>query len=347
MDEPTMIDLKEELRSRYGAVRRAGDCHLYTAKGKRVLDLCQEGGAAILGWRSGRSKLAFKNILDRGITGTFPSEAEGELVRAVQELLPQYGTVRWYSSRERARAACATYLGLWSEIPLIESPLLHPEATVDIGPPGDSPLSAARTLTGIPLWRPWLDDAYYSMTDRVDSAFLRSAKDTQHTMVLVSPFPFAGGCSLAVFSGPDPEATLGAEGGGTSNTSQSARLQSARLEAAGISAPGPIPPSDDIAPALLGALARAFADLAKALYERTESDWSRTDRYTDPFWDRRGPYLVPKMRKARYPEFFASCLDKGILISPEYDTPSIVPFIPGSASIPGEIKLLAQGKTSS
>jgi hypothetical protein len=309
--EESKIDLKGEIRKRYGMVRRAWDYHLYTAKGVRILDLCQEGGAAILGWRSGRSKLVFKNTLDRGMTGTFPTETEDELVRAVQEVLPQYRNVRWYATRDRARMACASYLGLWSDIPLIESPLLHPEASVDIGPSGDSPLSAARTVHGIPVWRPWLDEAFYGMSDRLDQAFLHNVNDTLNTMVLASPFPFAGICTLAVFAD------------------------------SGQGLPEPLP-SDPVAPALLAALARAWADLASAQFERTESDWSRFDRYLEPFWDRRGPYLVPKMRRSRYPEFFASCLDKGILISPDYDTPSIVPY----AADPGELKGLLPGKSS-
>ena len=299
------MDIKKEISARYGCVRRAYDYHLYTAKGVRLLDLYQEGGSAILGWRSGRSKLSFKNMLDRGITGTFPTEAEDELVRSVQEILPQYSQVRWYNSVERARIACAAYLGLWSEIPLIESPLLHPEASIDIGPGGDSPLSSARSVHGVQLWRPWLDEAFYAMSDHLDSAFLNNVNSALDAMILCSPYPFAGGAVVVVFDSPEKEGRIPQE-------------------------------SDSVAPSLLGAYARSFADLSSALYERTESQWSRFDSYITPFWDRRGPYLVPKMRPSRYPEFFASCLDSGILISPSYNTPSIVPF---SADV-GEFKSL-------
>lgn len=323
METRNEINLKDAIRSRYGTVRRAYDYHLYTAKGIRLLDLYQEGGEAILGWRSGKSKLAFKNILDRGITGSFPTEIEDELVRAVQEVLPHYGIVRWYSSREHARLACASYLGLWSDIPLIESPLLHPEASVDIGPSGDSPLSAARNVTGVPIWRPWLDEAFYSMNERIDQAFLRNANDTLETMVLASPLPFAGGCTIAVFSGTDTASHSASAGNGSADIGGK---------------PLP-PPSDSIAPPLLGALARAWCDLATALFERTEADWSRFDKFIEPFWDRRGPYLVPKMRPSRYAEFFNSCLDRGILISPDYHTPSIIPFTADT----GEFKVLASG----
>jgi len=321
MEEQT-IDLKTEIRSRYGVVRRAYDYHLYTAKGVRILDMYQEGGSAILGWRAGRSKLAFKNILDRGVTGTFPTESEDELSRAVQEVLPHYNTVRWYATAERARLACASYLGLWSDIPLIESPLLHPEASLDIGPSGDSPLSAAHNVHGIPLWRPWLDEAFYTMSDRVDSAFLNNVNDTQQTMVLSSPFPFAGGCALAVFASGEAEGAIS----GTVPAPNAGRIL----------------PSDSIAPALLGALARSWVDLAAALYERTESDWARFDKPIAAWWDRRGPYLVPKMRKSRYPDFFRACLDKGILVSPDYDVPSIIPFI----ADPGEFKPFSSGLLS-
>lgn len=301
------IDFKEAILSRYGTVRRANGFHLYTGKGKRLLDLYREGGAAVLGWRSGKAKLAFKSYLDRGLTGTFPSETEGELVRAVQEILPHYPYVRWYQSPDRARRACASFLDLWTEIPLMESPLLHPEAADDIGPGGDSPLSASKQLHGVEIWRPWLDEAFYAMSDRVDSAFLHSVNGTLETMVLSSPLPFAGGVTVAVFAPRSDEAA------------------------------SRILPSDPVSPALLGALARSFCDLSAELFAHTEQDWMVFDRYVTPWWDRRGPYLVPKMRPSRYADFFSFCLDNGILISPDYRVPSIIPF----TADPGELKALS------
>jgi len=306
------VNIQEAILSRYGTVRRANGYHLYTAKGKRLLDLYREAGAAILGWKSGKAKLVFKSLLDRGLTGSFPTEKDGELVRAVQEILPQYPHVRWYASRERAARACAAFLDLWSEIPLMESPLLHPEAAEDIGPGGDSPLSAARQLHGIEIWRPWLDDAFYAMSDRVDSAFLRGVNESLDTMVLASPLPFAGGVTVAVFAPRSDEAA-------------------ARIS-----------PSDPVSPALLGALARSFHDLSSEIFARTEQDWMVFDRYVNPWWDRRGPYLIPKMRPSRYEEFFNFCLENGILISPDYHVPSIVPFV----ADPGEFKALAKGGAS-
>lgn len=303
MEEQERISLHNEIKTRFGTVNRTAGYHLYTSKGVRLLDLYQEGGTAILGWRAGRAKLEIKNILDRGLTGTYPTVIEARLVRSVQAHLPDYSAVRWYATLEKARMACAAHLDLWADIPLIESPFLHPEASIDVGPPGDSPLSAARTLTGVTRWRPWLDEAWYSVQDRIDPSFLKAARTAVDAMVLCTPFPWAAGCHLAVFSEkPSPS----------------------------------VPPSDPIPPVLLAGCARAFDDLGKALAARGESDWAVHDAAYQTWWERRGPYLVPKMRRSKYPDFFRRCLDGGILISPDYDIPSIVPWRADA----GELKAL-------
>ena len=67
-------ELYNELYNRYGAVRRARGCFLYTKKGTRVTDLYQEGGRAILGWEGGNAFTMFKNVLSRGQTGSFICE---------------------------------------------------------------------------------------------------------------------------------------------------------------------------------------------------------------------------------------------------------------------------------
>ena len=74
------VNIQEAILSRYGTVRRANGYHLYTAKGKRLLDLYREAGAAIFGWKSGKAKLVFKSLLDR-VHGLFPTEKDGELAR--------------------------------------------------------------------------------------------------------------------------------------------------------------------------------------------------------------------------------------------------------------------------
>ena len=74
------------------------------------------------------------------------------------------------------------------------------------------------------------------------------------------------------------------------------------------------------------AYTRSIHNLIKALQEREEKDWFIYDTVLTKYWERQGPYLFPKVPQDKYQEFAQHCLDCGIFISPEYNTPSIVPF---------------------
>ena len=78
--------------------------------------------------------------------------------------------------------------------------------------------------------------------------------------------------------------------------------------------------------ALEAAFAKSIYNLIKALQEREEKDWFIYDTILTKYWERQGPYLFPKVPKENYDAFITHCLDCGILISPDYNTPSIVPF---------------------
>lgn len=86
--------LTQQMTKRFGMVKRARGCFLYTERSVRLTDLYQEGGRAILGWGGGSALTVFKNVLDRKIIGTFdtafsPQAAGGksQLSRAVSALL--------------------------------------------------------------------------------------------------------------------------------------------------------------------------------------------------------------------------------------------------------------------
>ena len=51
--------LAKEINSRYGNIKRARNCFLYTARGVRLTDMYQEGGRAILGWGGGSAFTIF------------------------------------------------------------------------------------------------------------------------------------------------------------------------------------------------------------------------------------------------------------------------------------------------
>lgn len=103
-----MIDYAAEIRRRFGNVRRARGCWLYTEKNVRLLDMFLDGGAAVLGRRCGGSKLVLKNMLDRGLSGSLPTGGRKSLTAAVCALFGGTGTVSWFCSRERACKACAS-----------------------------------------------------------------------------------------------------------------------------------------------------------------------------------------------------------------------------------------------
>lgn len=113
-----------ELLRAIGPVRRARDYRLYTQNGKRLLDLCQDGGLAILGHRSPRLTLAFKNALERGVTTALPSVYLERLETAVRRLVPEAICIRVYRNLDRACAVLSAWLDRPITLPDIADPVL-------------------------------------------------------------------------------------------------------------------------------------------------------------------------------------------------------------------------------
>ena len=74
------------------------------------------------------------------------------------------------------------------------------------------------------------------------------------------------------------------------------------------------------------AVTRSIYNLISALQTRQEKDWFIYDLALTKYWQRKGPYLFPKISKELYGKFILHCLDLGIVVSPVYEQPSIVPF---------------------
>ena len=101
----TTKELSEEIFKRYGAVTRARGYFLYTKKGVRLTDMFLEDGRAILGWHTGTAFTQMKNILSRGLTGSFRSEESCRLKKAVATLLKKDVKVFSFSDKKSALAA--------------------------------------------------------------------------------------------------------------------------------------------------------------------------------------------------------------------------------------------------
>lgn len=81
-----------------------------------------------------------------------------------------------------------------------------------------------------------------------------------------------------------------------------------------------------IPPALEAAAARSIYDLLAAQKTLQEKDFFIYDSVLTKYWRRTGCYLQPKVPQEKYDAFILHCLDLGIVISPEYNIDSIVPF---------------------
>jgi hypothetical protein len=100
-------------------------------------------------------------------------------------------------------------------------------------------------------------------------------------------------------------------------------------------APEGVPDSDLIPGFILAGAVRALAALDR---QKDRDAFASIGIDGTRGWKRAGPYVRPTFDEAEYPRVFAEYLRAGVLLSPEYPGPSV---LPGECS-PGEKKLLAR-----
>lgn len=243
--------LASEIASRYGNVKRARNCFLYTAKGVRLVDLFQEGGRAILGWEGGSAFTMFKNALCRGVGGSFQTDFSYRTKKACETLFASERDIFCFYSKE---LALKTSLMISSE--------------------------------GTSLFRPWNpNDTKWREIDSI---------------VFAPALPW---CQPIFIVAAKPELVKKA-------------YEEGKVIACGEKLPAP----------LQAAVARSTYNLIQALQEREEKHWFIYDKVITKYWERKGPYLFPKVPQSQYDAFILHCLDCGIVISPDFSIPSIVPF---------------------
>lgn len=279
---------EEDFTRLYGCVSRTRGHYLYTQKGKRLTDMYAESGRALLGWGNTASPAMtmFKNMVTKGLTGSFPTGAHHRLEKAVRSLLPEVTAVGIYTSIASVEKALKEYCG---EAAFTQE-LLE--------------VSSAEELVQqkrIVRWRPWL-----GMHKATEGVALTS-DSTVEAYIVVPPLPWASELYVV---------------GYTCNGAEAQKKK--------------IPADDVLPPALVLAAARSFYDLKKILPLRGEKNWKLFDKVLSLYWQRTGPYLVPKVPKEQYNGFFLHCLQRGLFISPYYGEPSLVPY----GVTEGDFKLL-------
>ena len=244
--------LINEIMKRYGTVKRARDCFLYTAKGVRLTDLYMEGGRAVLGWGKGSAVTVFKNVLERKLLGTYfetdfspkISDEKNQLAKAVSQLFGEERKVfAFYSKSEAEKTA--------------ES-------------------AGEKACTFIP-WN----------QENIDWR-------EKNAIVMAPPFPFGDFIWILAVK---PDVNVNSE-------NSTFRI------------PAP----------LCAAFTRSIYDLIRELQNREEKNWFIYDTVVTKYWTRKGPYLFPKVPESKYEDFMIHCLENELVISPDYNVPSIIPF---------------------
>ncbi len=90
---------------------RSRDFHLYTASGRRFLDLFLNGGRAYYGHRPGRLSQKLKNVLSKGLLPELPSFYEGRVCRLARKVFPDSAAFRVFRSAEEGMRFCAAFFG--------------------------------------------------------------------------------------------------------------------------------------------------------------------------------------------------------------------------------------------
>jgi len=86
-----------------------------------------------------------------------------------------------------------------------------------------------------------------------------------------------------------------------------------------------LPPCSPVPPVKLAVAVRSLADFPTFATGYCEAHWSSIDPFMGAVFKRSGPWLYPAYPKVDHGRVFASCLAKGIFISPEYEQPSLIP----------------------
>ncbi len=92
-------------------IRRARGFRLYDGSGRRIIDLHQAGGGAILGHRGAGTVREIKDVLSRGLSAALPNVYEARLAKLIRRMFPAYGGVGLYACLHRGLEAASSFLG--------------------------------------------------------------------------------------------------------------------------------------------------------------------------------------------------------------------------------------------
>lgn len=268
-------------------VLRARDFRLYLEGNRRVVDLWQDNGGAILGHTPPAVLRELKNSAERGLSAPLHHFTEHRFIKALSKLFPGKA-IRVYSDNASLYRALAI-AGIPADTSVIDPSVSDTSSAKQTHLSVSDTTSATSDTTGTTN----ANDTLVSDT--------ASANDTH--LFRWRPFlPFAcpvGAVLLPILPWPlSPVALVYDE-------------------------PLALPPSDYIPPLILSATTRAVYDLIAAASKRQEV----CHIPSGSLWQQRGVYcsLTRRLSSADYERLFLRFLDAGFLLPPDQDQPLILP----------------------
>jgi hypothetical protein len=287
-------------------VLRAREFRLYLADGRRIVDLWQCGGAAILGHTPPAVTRELKNNAERGLYTPFPHGMEQRFLKALSRLFAGKA-LRIYGDANAVRRALNA-AGFPDTTPIRDAAFLDdadsPRTLAQPVPPDAMPIRDAALPDDADsprtLGRPVPPDA-----TPIRDAALPDDADSPRTLALWRPFlpKLRVDTLLPVLPCPlAPHVVVFDEGAA-------------------------FPPSDIIAPVLLAPATRAIYDLL-ASPDRAERRFTKLEHaLVRGAWRQCGPYcsLETPLAERDYAALFQHFFDNGFLLPPSQRDPLILP----------------------
>ncbi len=287
------IDYYNEIKLRYGNVRRAKGFYIYTEKNVRLLDLYLDGGMSILGRRMNQSPLLMKQFIDKGLSCFLPTQADNNLKKVLNQLFPEHSEFRLYSSD----FDCIQALNI------IEHGKVDP-LSLDLNPDSlqNGLVHEYTKKLQSNLWRPFLtenDSLFDKSAFFVQSPLCSSFKILVFKVGLADKFP-----ASALMSASEKVALARA-------FFDLAKKQAFYNKTKNFTD---------------GEYLRAVSSKRQRLQaESSLNQYNKVKALASEFWNFKSSYLFPKIDEDSYEDLFFKALDAHILISPDFSVPSFLP----------------------
>ena len=286
-----------EIKERYGCIKRCRGFYLYAEKA-RIFDMYLDGGMSVLGRRESRADLTLKQFTDKGLCSFLPSSADYNLKKALNTLFPEHPEIRFYTNFKDENKV----LKLKTEEQFLSN-----------------------------LWRPFLPSAEGL---RQQSGFFVQPARCTNLKIAVFKSEFAGEL-------PESCSVTAAEKAALARSFFNViRLSELKTENKNVypaysesgqhrrsAKPENMPPA-----APTQSADAAFQMPVKPLHGKKGKreivqSYARAAELCAVIWRQEGIYLFPKIKKGAYETLFKKALDSKILISPDFNIPSILPKI--------------------